>query len=196
MDIRSAKKGTTPQTVSTPNNVKPNVTQPEDHNILEDEFDGNMLLQEYVKFLKEHDVTKDDIFAILETLATTGNIEWGCSIFGGRVPVRFRMRNTWVEDLIASNIDELSANKNLSMARFQNTVRTMNIAGSLISMKDRTFPMHSEEDFEESLKFVRDLPYPILTAISEQLAIFDRAVAVAMSDWALKNFTEPQKEDS
>ena len=82
------------------------------------------------------------------------------------------------------------------MARFSNVLRALNLAASLVVFGAHEFDVKDEESFNASLEFIRSLPYPIFAAVTTQLAVFDRAIAVAMSDWALKNFTEPQKENS
>ena len=195
MDIRSAIKGTTPQATSTPPVEKPSVT-PLENEKHEETFDGNVLLQEYMKFLEENDVTKEDVLALLETLITSGDLEWSDALFNGRIPLRFRIRSAWIEDIIAKRLDTMSGDNNLSMARFSGMIRMLNVAGSMTRYNDREVDIQTDEDFQKAFEFVEKLPYPILAAIGHKLAIFDRAVAVAMSDWALKNFTEPQKESS
>lgn len=204
MNIRSAKKGTQMKGVPTdpiqekkntpqqPTDEAPQKTSP----LVAEDYGGNGLVQEYMQFLGDHNVTKEDIFKVLNTIMTTGYLEWDTSINNGRTPLRFRMRPVWAEDLIAKHVDELSADKNLSMMRFSNALRALNLAASLVLFGDREFDVKDEESFEESFAFINSLPYPVFTAVTTQLAVFDRAVAVAMSDWAMKNFTEPQKVSS
>ena len=203
MNIRTATKGTQVRSIPTepldeqvkreavekaaPQKVAPLTT---------DDFEGNALIEEYMNFVNDHGITKEDIFQLLDNIMTTGYLEWDTTINKGKTPLRFRMRPVWAEDLIAKHIDTLSADKNLSMARFSNVLRALNLAASLVLFGEREFNVTDEESFNQSLDFIRSLPYPIFAAVTTQLAIFDRAVAVAMSDWAMKNFTEPQKENS
>lgn len=196
MDIRSAVRGTKATNIPTSTIEEPKVTPQEQPNLKEDEYSGNLLLQEYMNFLKENDVTKEDLMDIAATILTTGSIEWGDSLLGGRVQVRFRMREGWLEDLIASKVDTHSSNKNISMSRFSNLIRMYNLAGSLAHYNGKDIPMSTPEDFEAALSNVEHMPYPVLSMLSQRLAVFDRAVIVALSDWALKNFTEPQTENS
>ena len=200
MDIRSAKKGTEPLKTHTPE-VSSSAITPEENKAPgemmpnDEDFDGNIMLQQYVDFLKKNNVSREDVQDLLAAIISNGNVEWGCRLFD-KVDIRFRMRPVWVEDLIARRLD--AANKsdaNLSMMRFSNMVRTCNLAGSISSWGDRQFFMEKEEDYDAAYNYVTRLPYPILVKVCDQLAVFDRAVAVAMSDWALRNFTEPRQED-
>ena len=71
----------------------------------------------------------------------------------------------------------------------------MNLAASLLRFGDSKFSAEDEESFENNLKFVRRLAFVYRNRLIEKLAVFDRAVTIATSDWALKNFTHPPKED-
>ena len=204
MNIRTAKKGTALPNVLTEPLVEEKAEQqakekPAPQNVVpltDDDFEGNAIIEEYMHFVNDHGITKEDIFQLLDSIMTTGYLEWDTSINNGKTPLRFRMRPVWAEDIISRHIDELSADKNLSMARFSNVLRALNLAASMTLFGDRTFDVHDEESFDEALEFIRSLPYPIFSTVTTQLAIFDRAIAIAMSDWALKNFTKPQKENS
>ena len=206
MNIRTATKGTKVKGIPTePLEEKtveeiqgtagveaPEKTSP----VTPDDFEGNGLIQEYMTFIEDHGVTKDDVFHLLESIMTTGYLEWETSINKGRTPVIFRMRPVWAEDVIAKNIDKLSSDKNLSMARFSNVLRMLNLAASMVQFGERKFDVDNEEAFDASVEFIKSLPYPVFAAVTTQLAVFDRAIAVATSEWAMKNFTEPRKENS
>lgn len=199
MNIRTAKKGTQMRGLPTEpmtDAPKPHEEQAKVSPLVAEDFGGNGLVEEYMKFLADHDITKEDVFQVLDSIMTTGYLEWDTSINNGKTPLRFRMRPVWAEDVIAKNVDELSADKNLSMARFSNVLRMLNLAAALMKFGNREFDVKDEESFNESLEFIKSLPYPVFSAVTTQLAIFDRVIAVAMSDWAMKNFTEPQKVSS
>ncbi len=203
MNIRTAKKGTQVKSIPTepiveeakqeavekpaPNKVSPLTTE---------DFGGNALIEEYMRFINDHGITKDDVFQLLDSIMTSGYLEWDTSINKGKTALRFRMRPVWAEDVISKNIDALSADKNLSMARFSNALRALNLAASLVLFGEREFDVKDEDSFNAALEFIRSLPYPVFAAVTTQLAVFDRAIVVAMSDWAMKNFTEPPKENS
>lgn len=193
MDIRTATKGTKPQKLVTEAAV-PTVT---DKTPTEELYDGDALVKEYMEFLKEHNISKDDVMRLLDAIITDGSVDWNATLFNGRVPISFTMRSGWVEDEVARRVDETSADaKGMSMPRFSNLLRMLNIAGSLTKLGERTFSLEKPEDFDAQYAFVQSLPYPLIAAIGTELAVFDRAVAVATSDWALRNFTAPQKESS
>ena len=208
MNIRTATKGTQVRSVPTapinagmtqPAEVKEVLSEARDtvSPVAEDEdFEGNGLIEEYMRFITDHGLTKDDVFQLLDAIMTSGYIEWDTSINNGKTPLRFRMRPVWAEDLIAKNIDALSSDKNLSMARFSNVLRMMNLAASLVLFGTQEFNVTDEESFNACLDFIKGLPYPVFASMTMKLAVFDRAVAIALSDWGMKNFTGPQKESS
>lgn len=196
MDIRGAIKGTpAPRTLIAERAEQP-LTSSDSVSIDEETYDGNLLIQEYMRFLKEHDVQKDDIMNVLDAIISTGDFQWAFELFD-KIPIRFRMRRVWVEDYIIRKIDAASvdAEGKLSMIRYSNLSRMLNLAGSLAAYGDTKFDPQSTDEYEKSLTFVEKLPYPVLSALCDQLAVFDRCVAVATSDWGIKNFTRPRKAE-
>lgn len=148
-------------------------------------------VQEYLTFLEKHDITQDDIASVLDTLVTDGDVKWGFNLLG-RIPVVFRVRPTWVNTLL---LKELEVSSPKLYTQFNSLVGMYNLAGSLEKYGDRTFALNSEDDFRDCLTFVRNLSFILQSRLIEQLAIFDRVISVATSDWAVENFTTPRSED-
>ena len=139
-------------------------------------------------------ITDDDIRDVLECLITSGNVSWRFELFD-RIPVEFRVRPSWVDDYILELVDrETADNDRVSMMRYNNLVAVCNLAASMAAFRDETYRVETKEDFEKARKRVQDMPYIIQNALVNKLAVFDRTIAVATSDWAVKNFMRPRKE--
>ena len=111
------------------------------------------------------------------------------------MPVEFRVRPSWVDDYILELIDrETADNERVSMMRYNNMVAVCNLAASMTAFKGETYRVETRDDFETARKRIQDMPYIIQNALVNKLAVFDRTIAVATSDWAIKNFTKPRKE--
>ena len=159
-----------------------------------EEFGPESVISQYLDFLHAHDITDDDIQDVLECLITSGNVSWQFKLFD-RMPVEFRVRPSWVDDYILELIDrETADNERVSMMRYNNMVAVCNLAASMTAFKDETYRVETREDFEMARKRIQDMPYIIQNALVNKLAVFDRTIAVATSDWAIKNFTKPRKE--
>ena len=156
-----------------------------------EEFGPESVIKSYRDFLHARDISDDDIRDVLEYLITSGNVSWKFELFD-RIPAEFRIRPSWVDDYILETIDrETAGDERLSMMRYNNLVAVCNLAASLVSFKDETYRV---EDFDKARKRVQDMPYIIQNALVNKLAVFDRTIAVATSDWAIKNFMRPRKE--
>lgn len=192
MDIRQARKpvGTMPQRTETHVTESVKTTPP----ILEDKPE-DIVIQQYLDFLEKNEVSRDDIKRMLSTLLTEGTVSCSVQILQS-IPVVFTTRPAWVDDYIISQVDDLarSVGASLSVARVNSFVALHNVAGSLTQYKDKLMPVHTEDDFNSNLEFVRSLPSAIHNALTKQLVVFERAVAVATSDWAVENFTAQSKE--
>ena len=159
-----------------------------------EEFGPESVISQYLDFLHAHDITDDDIQDVLECLITSGNVSWQFQLFD-RLPVEFRVRPSWVDDYILELIDrEAADNERVSLMRYNNMVAVCNLAASMTAFKDETYRVETREDFEMARKRIQDMPYIIQNALVNKLAVFDRTIAVATSDWAIKNFTKPRKE--
>ena len=159
-----------------------------------EEFGPESVISQYLDFLHAHDITDDDIQDVLECLITSGNVSWQFKLFDRR-PVEFRVRPSWVDDYILELIDrEAADNERVSLMRYNNMVAVCNLAASMTAFKDETYRVETREDFEMARKRIQDMPYIIQNALVNKLAVFDRTIAVATSDWAIKNFTKPRKE--
>ncbi len=159
-----------------------------------EEFGPESVISQYLDFLHAHDITDDDIQDVLECLITSGNVSWQFKLFD-RMPVEFRVRPSWVDDYILELIDrEAADNERVSLMRYNNMVAVCNLAASMTAFKDETYRVETREDFEMARKRIQDMPYIIQNALVNKLAVFDRTIAVATSDWAIKNFTKPRKE--
>lgn len=159
-----------------------------------EEFGPESVIRSYLDFLHARDVTDDDIRDVLEYLITSGNVSWKFELFD-RIPVEFRVRPAWVDDYILETIDrETAGDERLSMMRYNNLVAVCNLAASMTAFRGDAYSVETKEDFDRARKRVQDMPYIIQNALVNKLAVFDRTIAVATSDWAVKNFMTPRKE--
>lgn len=201
MDIRNAKrpeKGTAPSRLQTApkaeEKLTPTVNSDGTLNEPPSGISEDLILRENWEYLKEHDITEEDLKNILDSILTTGNVQWEFKLFD-RIPVIFKIREGWVDDLIIDRIDELTADKGkVSALRYTNLVAEMNLAASILRFGDRTFNATDEASFSENLNFIRALAFIHRNRLIEKLAVFDRAVTIATSEWSLKNFTKPPLE--
>lgn len=200
MDIRNAKrpaKGTTKsaavtnETAATP--LTPTVNEDGTLNAPPEDITSDMIMLESWNYLREHDITETDLKNILDSILTTGNVMWDFMLLD-RVPVAYKIREAWVDDLIIDKIDSITADKGkVSALRYNNLVAEMNLAASLVRFGDKKLMAKTEDDFNNNLEFVRGLTFIFRNRMIEKLAVFDRAVSMATSDWAIKNFTTPPK---
>lgn len=151
---------------------------------------GDIELEEYKTFLKANKISDSDIFAVLDGLITEGDIYWTFDLLG-KIPVTLKTRPTWVNMEL---LTELEAQSPKTYMRFTNIVNLFNLAGSLFSYKGEQFALTSKDDLYKAYSFVNALPHVLQAKLIEKLAIFDRLVTVAASDWAIENFTQPQEE--
>jgi hypothetical protein len=147
-------------------------------------------VDDYMEFLKENDISEEDIFKVLDSLITTNNVFWSFELLG-KIPVVFRVRPAWVSQVVMRAVESMSPKM---FPHFNDIVAMYNLAGSLESYGPTKFQMDNEDHFQASLKFVRDLGFIFQNKLAQQLAIFDRVLAVATSDWAVQNFTQPRSE--
>lgn len=202
MDIRDAKKpskGTPDSMVLTPVKDTDNVTSAfnEDGtlNVIPDELTTDVVMAESWRYIKENGITREDLNDLLDSLLTTGNVAWDFLLLN-KIPVTFKVRESWVDDVIVERIDNLTANNNkVSAMRYNNLIAEMNLAASMVKFGDQTFDVSSQKGFADSLKFVQKLIFVYKNRLINKLAVFDRAVSIATSDWALRNFMPPLSDN-
>lgn len=202
MDIRDAQKpskGTPDSMVLTPVRDTDNVTSAfnEDGtlNVIPDELVTDAVMSESWRYVKDNGITKEDLANLLDSLLTTGNVAWDFMLLN-KIPVTFKVRESWVDDVIIERIDSLTANNDkVSAMRYNNLIAEMNLAASLIRFGDQKFDPSNLNGFNENLKFVQKLVFIYKNRLINKLAVFDRAVSIATSDWALRNFTPPLSDN-
>ncbi len=200
MDIRQAKPpvGTMP-----PRNVAPEPKPVSSANVDEkgetqidllDNFSGDIIVKGYMDYLAKNGLGEKDVSEAMEVLLTSGSISWSFDLFN-RIPVNFIVRPAWVDNYISEILDDITAESAMvSNIRYNNIIAECNLAASLNKYGEKEFVLRTEEDLEKTREFVRNLPYIVQNALVRKLSVFDRLLAVATSDWAVKNFMTPQKE--
>ena len=199
MDIRGAKQGgagAVPHSGLTPEKPAQPVPALDDRGLPSAPDTGDdmdIVIQQYREFLEKNGVTEEDLQAIFSAIITTGTVAWNFLLFDS-IPVEFQMRKSWVNDYLLELMDaETEGAAKVSMVRFNNMVSVCNLAASMTKFRDETYTVDTREDIDAARKRVQDMPYIIQSALVNKLAVFDRTVAVATSDWAVKNFTKPRK---
>jgi hypothetical protein len=148
-------------------------------------------IQEYYEYLKTKGITDTDLIQVLDTIITSGSVKWAFKLFN-KIDVEMIMRPAWVNSFILREVETLEPR---TFSRFTDIVSMYNLAGSLIKYNDQRFIHDSEEDIRKNYFIISKFSFIIQNKLIQQLAIFDRLVAVATSDWAIENFTEPQSEN-
>ena len=147
-------------------------------------------LTAYKAFLEEKGISEEVLYKALDSLLTNGVVYWECDILG-KIDVRFKTRPAWVNTHLLKQLEVLAPS---TYVRFTNIVNLYNLAGSLTDYSGRHFTPDNEEGLETGYAFVSSLPLVLQSKLIEQLAIFDRVMAIATSDWALENFMQPQSD--
>lgn len=202
MDIRRAKPplGTMPpRSVASEGKAPQGVNIDDKGEVVTEEIDfygGDMVVKGYMEYLEKNNIHEDDISEVMEVLFTTGSVSWSFELFD-RIPVTFVSRSAWVDNYISEILDKIASQSSIvSNVRFNNIVAECNLAASMSKYGDNSFSIAVETDMEAAREFVRQLPYVIHNALVRKLAVFDRLLAVATSDWAIKNFMKPRQEKS
>ena len=207
MDIRKAKKpvirkpedseqfGTMPpKTVAKEKEPSPIADVNDRGEITIEDFDGDAVVAAYMDYLDKNGITKEDIANVQEALFTTNNVEWQFNLFD-KISVCFRIRPAWVDDYIIEILDSLAeANGHVSNIRYNNVVAECNLSASMVQYGDERYEIKTRVDLDNARERTRMLPFVIQNALVKKLSVFDRTVAVATSDWAIKNFMKPQQE--
>lgn len=194
MNIKNFKrpevKGTQNPGMSTPDLEKEVTNHQETQSTLEPEDIKKDNIQQYLDYLKEHEIEREDILGVLDSIVSTGNVYWSFDLFN-KIPVTFQIRPAWVNNILVERMDKRPP-KNFAM--FSEIIGVYNLAGSLVKYNDNNFTLKDKEDFEKNKTFIQGLPFITQNHLIKKMAIFDRVVAVATSDWAIENFTKPQSE--
>lgn len=196
LDIRSAKQpagATPPQHISEAKSTTRIADINESGNTVIEDFNGDLVIAGYMEFLEKNGINREDIFLVLESILASGSVVYSFN-FLDKIPVKFVARPAWVDQYITKEIDGFSSR--ISNATFSNIVGECNLAASMTQYGDETYSINSEADLEKARERVRAMPYMIVASLIKKLAVFDRVLACAMSDWAVKNFTTPRKEKS
>ena len=146
----------------------------------------NDVVQSYTKFLSERGIDEPIYMSILDMLLSGQVVLWNFELLG-KIPVTFRVRPKWVDKYL---VEELEKQRPSNMARFTDIVGTINLAGSLESYGDKNFRTNTVEEMKIVTDFLDTLPFVIQNKLVDELAIFDRVIVVATSEWAVKNFTK------
>ena len=149
---------------------------------------SNEVIEAHRAYLKERSIDDDTIMAVLDMLLSGNAVLWQFELLG-KIPVTFRVRPQWVDKHL---IEQLEKTQPSNIARFTDIVGTINLSGSLERYGTTTFRLEDIDDLNEVTKFLGSLPFVIQNKLVNELAIFDRVILVATSDWAVKNFTEPR----
>ncbi len=205
IDIRSAKSrygnGTRPQTDVTPE-ASSNISSPEE-TIGEKELassgalDGleQAVIGQYLEYLEKRGIRREDLAVILDTLIATGNVSYSCKILG-RIEIELVMRSTAMNESITRRLDEeFAGRQDVSVMRYSNRQAILNLAASLRRHGNDSYSVTTEEELDAAIQRILALPYVVSSAMVEQLAVFDRALAVATSSWGIKNFIGPGSAD-
>lgn len=156
---------------------------------LPSELVKDLVIKEYREYLEEEGIGDQEIMTVLDALITTGNVAWNFMLFG-KIPVEFQMRAAWVNEYILTRLENDFPK---SAHRFADTVGGYNLAASIRSYGDATFAPVDLESFVAVHKAVMNMPFVVQNALIKKLAVFDRVVAVATSDWAVEKFMKPQE---
>lgn len=144
----------------------------------------------YLEYFETLGITKTKVFEILDSILTSGQINWNFNLLN-KIPVVFRLRPSWVNDELLKILDESTPR---TLVGYTEIISKFNLAGSLKIYNNISIDIKKKEDLENALNFIGELPYIVRAHLIKQLAVFDRVVAIATSDWALENFTLPQQE--
>ena len=199
MDIRKAKRGsgTVPPKVQTPERempAAPSVDGSGDAVAPSRDFGNDAVIAQYMAFLEENGITEEDLQNVLSAIITSGNVSWKFMLFDS-IEAEFQIRPAWVNDCILELVDEeTKSSEKVSVIRYNNIISVCNLAASLTRYKGESYNIRSREDFDNARKRIQGMPYVLQNALVNKLAVFDRSIAVATSDWAVKNFTKARKE--
>lgn len=146
------------------------------------------VIQAHKDFLETRGIDEVTIMSVLDMLISGQVVLWQFELLG-KIPVTFRVRPQWVDKYL---IEEMERLRPSNIARFTDLIGTINLSGSLEKYGDKSFRTTTIEELKIVSDFLSSLPFVIQNKLVDELAVFDRVLVVATSDWAVKNFTEPR----
>jgi len=99
----------------------------------------------------------------------------------------------WVNELLVKALEEESPK---TVALFSEIVAKYNMAGSLVAFGDNKYDVSTKELYYDNMNRVACMSYTVYAVLVKQLALFDKLLSVATSDWAIENFMKPPLEES
>ncbi len=180
--------GEVPKTTVTTEQVRDPITQDTPTAKEEEDLLTDSVIDEYLAYLADFDITEEDTLNLLAVLIADGTIYWDWKLLG-HIPVTFKVRQAWHNEHLNEVIEKLNPT---TYARFTELVGLHNLAGSLVKYGKQTFRPEDEKGLAVVLNFINTQPYIIREKLHKQLCIFDRLIAVATSDRVVANFTKLQ----
>lgn len=150
-----------------------------------DMLSTDALVRTHLEYLEGKGITKEEIMSVLDMLVSGHNVQWQFQLFN-KIDIIFRVRPQWVDSHL---LEQLEIHNPGNMARFTDIVGKINLAGSLQKYGDNEFIVETLDDLKVTMEFLAKLPFVVQNKLVNELAIFDRVLIVATSDWAIKNFT-------
>jgi hypothetical protein len=143
--------------------------------------------------IKAAGLTEDQAYVILNAILDNNFFSKEFSLFGGKLKVTFRTRDSYARQRIANALDELRTND--PIVHFQTRMR-LSLAGSLLTYRSTTFTHPNTRTdiaaytaaFNERLTFLDNLADPILDALYPLLSQFDTWTYAALSNGAPTSF--------
>lgn len=139
-------------------------------------------------YLEDKGIDDTIIMSVLDMIISESQVLWQFDLLG-KIPVSYRIRPQWVDRYL---IEELEKYKPSNVARFSEIVSSINLAGALNAYGKDKFILDNADDLARTMAYLSKLPFVIQNKLVDELAIFDRVVVVATSEWAVKNFTAPR----
>lgn len=148
-------------------------------------------IKTYLELLEENGISETHVMKVLDTLITEGTVQWAFTLLD-KIPCMFKTRS---QDAAKFLMECLEQEDPKSVFRYQSIVAHVNIAASLTKFNNQEFSTDSRESIKANMAWLSEQPFIIVDRLTKQLALFDRVIAVATSDWGVKNFTKPQSEN-
>ena len=157
---------------------------------LPSDIDDDTIVKTYLSLLNDHGITETHILRVLDALLTEGVVNWSFDLLE-KIPCMFTTRNGIAVDFLMECLEEEDPKM---VSRYQSIVAHVNISASLVRYKEHTFAVDTKESIRANMDWLAKQPFIIIDSLTKQLALFDRVIAVATSEWGIKNFTQPLSE--
>jgi len=198
------KMPTTPKPVaaeSQSNEPPPEMTPPETPaekvaqarvDLYADIQDAMLPIENYRKYLEEHEITEDEAARIVDDLMTNGYYEEEIPITR-RVSLRLRTREQ--RDVIRVQL-AMQVQRPLFTDTMNELVSRYNLAASLVAYNGKEYyfpgptdsPERVDQLFDDRLKVVEKLASAVFSRLTVSLARFDRKVLAVMREGVAENF--------